>query len=172
MSNYRIEPARTEHLTSLQVIEKSAAALFPRKLFPERLLDSILPMEIYAEAQELGRPWVAVEEESGKPVGFALLRDEKGDALLEEVDVLPEHGRQGLGRKLIEAAISWASGFGRGALYLTTFRSVPWNAPFYQSLGFAIVQDEELPEAIRQILSEERKKGLLDRVGMRVSLEK
>lgn len=163
---YRIEPARTEHLASLPAIEKSAAVLFPRELFPERLIYSVLPVEIYREAMALGRLWVAVEIDSNEPVGFALLRDEQGEALLEEVDVLPEHGRQGLGRKLVEAAISGTKGSGAGFLYLTTFRSVPWNAPFYQSLGFIIVPVKGLPTPIRRILDEEQAKGLIDRVGM------
>jgi GNAT superfamily N-acetyltransferase len=54
---------------------------------------------------------------------------------LEEMDVLPEHAGQGLGAALIEAVCSWAHTRGFDAVTLSTFRDVPWNAPFYPRHG-------------------------------------
>lgn len=36
----------------------------------------------------------------------------------------------GLGRALVQAAINWAVANHLAALTLTTFRDVPWNAPY------------------------------------------
>jgi GNAT superfamily N-acetyltransferase len=51
------------------------------------------------------------------------------------MDVLPEHAGQGLGAALIEAVCSWAHTRGFDAVTLSTFRDVPWNAPFYTRHG-------------------------------------
>ena len=58
---------------------------------------------------------------------------------LEELDVLPGHGRQGIGTRLVRALCDGARGRGIAAVTLCTFRDVPWNAPFYERLGFRIL---------------------------------
>ena len=40
---------------------------------------------------------------------------------------------------------TWARSHGYGAVTLTTYRDVPWNAPFYERLGFSVL-DELTPE--------------------------
>lgn len=78
----------------------------------------------------------------GEPaVGFVCLAMVDGAAHVDQVSVLPEHGRQGIGRALLEAAIGWAAAAGHAELTLTTFRDVPWNVPFYRTLGFEEVTD-------------------------------
>jgi GNAT superfamily N-acetyltransferase len=57
-------------------------------------------------------------------------------AHIEQVSVRPDHAGQGIGRALIDHVGAWASGQGLRALTLTTFRAVPWNAPYYERLGF------------------------------------
>ena len=73
----------------------------------------------------------------GEPaVGFVCLEVVDGAAHVDQVSVLPAHGRRGIGRALLETAIGWAAAAGHAELTLTTFRDVPWNAPFYRTLGF------------------------------------
>ena len=84
------------------------------------------------------RLWVAVAGGS-EIVGFALARWCDDDAHLQELDVLPEWGRRGIGRRLVAAVVAWATGKGRERVTLTTFTSVPWNAPFYERLGFVVL---------------------------------
>ena len=50
---------------------------------------------------------------------------------LEEIDVHPDHGRRGLGRRLVSAVCAWAARGGHRWLTLTTFRDVPFNMPFH-----------------------------------------
>jgi GNAT superfamily N-acetyltransferase len=57
-------------------------------------------------------------------------------AHLEQLSVHPDHGRRGLGRALLRAAIEWARAAGYRELTLATYRDVPWNGPFYASEGF------------------------------------
>ena len=78
----------------------------------------------------------------GEPaVGFICLEVVDGAAHVDQVSVLPAHGRRGIGRALLETAIGWAASSGYDQLTLTTFRDVPWNAPFYRTLGFEEVTD-------------------------------
>jgi GNAT superfamily N-acetyltransferase len=102
-------------------------------------------------------------------VGFLSLEIVDGVAHVDQVSVLPDHGRKGLGRALLEAAVGWSAASGYSALTLTTYRDVPWNAPFYRTLGF-----EELttlsPE-LAAIRSHERDAGL-DAFGPRVAMRR
>lgn len=70
------------------------------------------------------------------PVGFVCVELVDGIPHIWQLAVHPDHGRQGLGRALVEAACHWARTERFDAITLTTFRDVPWNGPFYESLGF------------------------------------
>lgn len=167
MDGYAIIPALPGHLEHLQAIERAAAGLFPPGVLPDRHGDDVLPLATFREAADRGELWVATTAGSGVPVGFALLGEAGGFAMLMEVDVLPAHGRKGVGKKLVERVAAEALARGRGELYLTTFRGIPWNAPFYARLGFAVVDGERLPAALAAVLEMERRAGLADRVCMR-----
>jgi predicted N-acetyltransferase YhbS len=100
-----------------------------------------------------------------------LLRiEDDGSALLAQLDVHPEHGRKKLGTALVRRVLKAAHGMGSRELYLTTFSNVPWNAPWYEKLGFRHLATEEQPEWIRVILEEERGRGLENRVAMKLPL--
>jgi GNAT superfamily N-acetyltransferase len=88
---------------------------------------------------------------------------------LEEVDVRPDHGRRGLGTKLVLQVCRWAASSGYACVTLTTFRDVPWNMPFYARLGFAVVPPVQLSIALRGAVDNETRRGLdpLRRVVMR-----
>jgi GNAT superfamily N-acetyltransferase len=60
-----------------------------------------------------------------------------GSVHLEQLSVDPDHGRRGVGRALLRAAVAWATEHGYGEMTLATYRDVPWNGPFYASEGFA-----------------------------------
>lgn len=76
------------------------------------------------------------------------------------------HQGRGVGRALLAHAADWARARGLTALSLTTFRHVPWNAPFYASFGFREWDPAEAPASIRQALNYEAAKGLKDRCAM------
>ena len=105
-------------------------------------------------------------------MGFALFGWVDEAPHLAEMDVLPEHGRRGIGRALVQAAIAWARRQGGGSLSLTTFRDLPWNGPFYASLGFVALAGGELGSGLRAQLEREAEAGLARerRVAMRLPL--
>jgi len=94
----------------------------------------------------------------GEPaVGFVCLEVVDGAAHVDQVSVLPDYGRRGIGRALVETAIGWAAASGHDELTLTTYRDVPWNAPFYRTLGFEEFTD--LGPGLAAIRARERARG-------------
>ncbi|WP_363253466.1 GNAT family N-acetyltransferase [Mesorhizobium sp.] len=94
--------------------------------------------------------------------GVAFLSAEIQDDTLHiwELDVRLDRQRLGIGRALLENAIADARGRGLIALSLTTFRNVIWNVPFYQKLGFQMLDDTEAGERLRQVLRREIEHGM------------
>ncbi len=166
---YAIHAALPEHVPYLNAIELAAAAIFPPGSIPAHILAERVPEPILADAVRDGRLWVVLDA-GVRPVGYGLLQFVDGFALLAQMDVHPDHGRKGLGTALIRHVAAAARSRGAKFLYLTTFAHVPWNAPFYARLGFAELTETEQPEAIRDILAEERKRGLENRTAMRLAL--
>ncbi|CAN5517152.1 GNAT family N-acetyltransferase [soil metagenome] len=55
---------------------------------------------------------------------------------------------------------SWAHEKGLDGLTLTTFRDVPWNAPYYRRLGFTDLPDTEWGPHLRAKVAREAAAGL------------
>jgi len=107
---------------------------------------------------------------AGDPaVGVVSLVPVDGHAHVEQLSVLPDHGRRGIGRALMETAIEWAADSGYTELTLTTYRDVPFNGPFYRTLGFEQVADPG-PE-LAAIRAHERDAGN-DDFGPRIAMRK
>ena len=71
---------------------------------------------------------------SSEPVGFAALGYVDGQPYLEQLSVRRAWAQRRIGRGLFERARRWS--VTGGQLWLTTYASVPWNAPWYERLGF------------------------------------
>jgi len=113
----------------------------------------------FGRVQEQGLLWVAADA-GDAPVAFAAFEALGGALHLEEVDVHPDHARQGLGARLVEAAAVFARERGCPEITLTTFREVPWNAPYYRRLGFHEVPEAEWTPALRARVAEEAARGI------------
>ena len=173
ISGYVIGPAREDALALLPDIERAAVAMFSEKDIPRRLREGVLPIAFFETAACEGRLFVVTEAARGIPVGFAATIRIDGASHLYEMDVLPEHGRQGLGRRLVEVVVERARELGDPSVTLTTFRHVAWNAPFYSKLGFEIVSGDALGPELAACLETEARRGLdrSKRVAMRLALE-
>lgn len=159
MNDVEIALATPEDVPALGPIELAAATLFPPGIVPRDMATSSLPLASLEDARAAGRLWVA--RVGGRPVGFlvvAKLLD--GTPFVLELDVHPEHQRRGIGTALLAAASTWAAGTPARALTLTTFRHVPWNAPFYARRGFVEIPAAELGPGLRARLAEEAAHGL------------
>lgn len=169
--DYVIEPARSDDLAKLAQVEIAANALFAGRGLAGVVANDSTSLDELAHAQAAGLLWVA-REPAGEPVGFALLELVDGQAHLEEIDVDPAHGRRGIGRALLDAVVAWARSAGLRAVTLTTFRDVPWNAPFYARAGFRVLAPHELGPGLAALVRDEAARGLdpAQRVAMRRDL--
>ncbi|MCU1724160.1 GNAT family N-acetyltransferase [Pseudomonas sp. 5P_5.1_Bac1] len=165
-----IRPARPHDAHLLPAIERSAAEAF---LAVERLAwvaaHEVLSVEEHLGFIDKGLLWVAVDEQD-QPLGFLCASVQDGGVHIDELSVALCHQGQGLGRALIACVEAWAQAQGFTALTLTTFREVPWNAPFYARLGFVCLDNGELQGFLRQQIAHEHALGLPGRCAMRKAL--
>jgi GNAT superfamily N-acetyltransferase len=122
-----VRTARPEELALLPALEWASDTLF--------LSLEIGPLPPPGPVEAL-RAALVVLVAGDPPVGFVRVDDVGGEAHLEQLAVHPDHGRQGIGRALVQAACCWAAAAGYGEITLATYRDVPWNGPFYASAGF------------------------------------
>ena len=141
-NSFDIRSALERDVPFLPEIERQASALFLD--WAEELdltadkLQQVTPENVFLSAQRKGLLWVATVN-SVEVVGFALVKWVDGLVHLKELDVLPNHGRKGIGTGLVRTVCLWAEEKGIPAVTLTTFRDIPWNAPFYARLEFQVV---------------------------------
>jgi GNAT superfamily N-acetyltransferase len=166
-TDFLVRQAEQTELAVLPAIQLAAGALFRDVGMPE-IADNPLPSaDFYEDFHRQGRLWVAAGEDG--PVGFVVVKLIDGCAHIEQVSVIPDHSRRGIGRSLVEQVCQWASAHDLTAVTLSTFRSVPWNAAYYAHLGFRELSAGELTPGLQAVLREEAEFGLdmTDRVCMR-----
>jgi GNAT superfamily N-acetyltransferase len=154
-----IRPARTSELPALQDIERAAGQPFMSIGMPEIARDEPPPLPVLAASGQAGLLWVAAGEKD-EPVAYLMAEVVDGCLHIEQVSVHPDSARRRIGRALIEHAADRAATDGLAALTLTTFASVPWNAPYYLRCGFRILDDTELTPGLRAIRQHEAERGL------------
>ncbi|MFI6766319.1 GNAT family N-acetyltransferase [Streptomyces sp. NPDC050355] len=147
-------PAPAE-LPVLRAVERAAGEAF-RELGMASVADDEPPsLAQLAEYQRAGRVLAAYD--GGLPVAYLLWEPVDGATHIEQVSVHPDRARRGIGRRLIDRAERAGGPF---ALTLTTFTEVPWNAPYYERIGFRRMADAELTPGLRAIRSQEAALGL------------
>lgn len=152
-----IRRASIAELPSLREIERAAGEPF-RSLGMDAVADDEPPsLTALGEYQRDGRAFVAV---LGEPVGYLLVDVVDGAGHVEQVSVHPSCAGRGIGRDLIGEADRWAAARRLPALTLTTFRDVPWNAPYYERLGFRRLAETELTAGLHRVRRREAEHGL------------
>ncbi|CAL9406419.1 hypothetical protein SUDANB95_01560 [Actinosynnema sp. ALI-1.44] len=124
-----LRPARPDEFPLLQAIEVASGEPFRAIGMPEVADDDPMPLA----ALEHAHVWVAADPD---PVAWVAAVEVDGHAHVEQVSVHPDHARRGIGAALLDHVETWATARGLAGLTLTTFRDVPWNAPYYERLGF------------------------------------
>ena len=109
-------------------------------------------------------------EEADAIVAFMGAHAEGKRLHIDEFAVAAEFQGRGLGRAILAQVTDWAEAHGFTCLSLTTFRNVPFNAPFYASFGFVDWPAQDAPAEIRERLISEANSGLKDRCAMRMDL--
>lgn len=151
-------------LPGLAGLERRAATRFPEHDLPDALAGQTLDEAVLTQGLADGLLWVA-ETGAGQIVGFALAEAAEDALHLAEMDVDPEHGRQGIGSGLLHTLVVEALRRGVAGLTLTTFAHLPWNAPFYRRHGFCDVTPAP-HSRLAAHLEAERLAGLNKRVAM------
>jgi GNAT superfamily N-acetyltransferase len=150
--------ATTHDIPAMQAIEIAAGRLFAGIGMQDVADDGAHETEVLEGHVHGDRAWVA--ESGGVVCAYALALVVDGAGHLEQVTVHPDHGRQGIGRVLIDAVAAWARDCGYTTLTLMTFRDVPWNGPYYRRLGFEDVPEAELGPGLLQLRANEVAHGL------------
>jgi GNAT superfamily N-acetyltransferase len=134
----RIRRPRRDELELLRRIERDAGRLFAEVDMPGIVSDEPPSVVALEGVRSQGRAWVCVDERD-RPIAYLLSSIVDGCAHIDQVSVASAYSRRGLGAALIEHLAVHARSEGRPALTLTAFRDVPWNAPYYERLGFTIL---------------------------------
>jgi GNAT superfamily N-acetyltransferase len=167
----RIRAPRGDELGALIDIERDAGALFATVGMPEIARDHPGSPEELEPFRADARAWVAVDADDA-PIAYLISAIVDDCPHIEQVSVSPAHARRGIGAALVEHLAALAAADGRAALTLTTFRDVPWNAPYYERLGFAVVEPADQGPELAALVAEEAQRipGEAPRVAMRRAL--
>ncbi len=155
--NITVRPTRPGDVTALPAIEHAAGERF--RDYPELAWlaeGDVISAEQHLGYAERGLSWLALANEL--PVGFILAETHVSSLFIVELSVHLDWQGKGIGRRLIACVADQARKRGLASLTLTTFRDVPWNAPFYARLGFEMITT--LTPELREKREEETAHGL------------
>jgi len=152
----KIRPAREEDCPALPAIKSDAARAFGdlRRDVAARPV-SVEAMAVLAAE---GTLWVAADE-TDAPVGFAAATMLDGTLFLADLHVRPDAARRGAGRALLRRVIDHGRWAFFPAVTLLTDRLVPWNAPFYATEGFVMLDALRLPPQLAEKLASDLARG-------------
>ena len=131
------------------VIDREASKLFANLGLirtPDGMPEPV-PEHAFALSIDAGLLFVAQSSpiaSSATLIGFAMSRIYRPDLLLEQLSVLPDRGRQGIGSALIERTMDCAQRHRLKHVVISTFRDVAWNGPMYRRRGFQEIPRQKL----------------------------
>lgn len=164
--NIRIKRAEPRHFPALQAVELASFETLRATgaVSGDAVASSAEDLQEYLDA---GFLYAAFDESDG-PVGYAGGYVAESWLHIGEADVHPNWQRRGIGRQLMLTLLAEGRERELAGATLTTDRFAPFNASFYASLGFQLMEGDACPERLMAILRSEEAKGLdpLRRVAM------
>ena len=163
--------AKKKDYASLPMIEADAA-----QVFSAYGLESIAQMspkpESYYDNLPNNTAIFLAKTQHLEPIGFVIIQEVDTQAYIQEISVCYAQSGQGIGRALLDKAITYAHNQAYTWIALTTFAHLPFNAPFYKKAGFEPFTPDESWSDLRNIQENERKTGLdkMPRIAMRRKL--
>ncbi|RDK01065.1 GNAT family N-acetyltransferase [Paraburkholderia lacunae] len=107
------------------------------------------PMEMTLVNRKIDAQQIVVAVAAGETcVGFVMFEPQPTRFYVQELDVLTAYAGQRIGAALVEQVAQLARAQQVMQLTLSTFREVPWNAPYYRRLGFRDIEEAELDAAL------------------------
>lgn len=164
---YSIRHARRGEAGRLRDIERAAGQAFIAAGYPDVAGYEPTHGDDLRDAVNDGGLFVAIDQ-TDHPVGFLLCSELDHGLYVQEINVHPDHAGHRLAVPLLAAAEILAQSLDLATLTLTTFRHVPWNAPYYARLGFVMIPDNEIGPEMRIVIARQHEAGLniADRVAM------
>lgn len=158
MTGIAIRTAQRHHLKALRAIEIAAF----ETLRSAGAVEGPAVASSIDDFRRLCREGVLLValSENETPVGFAAGRIVDNELHIAEADVHPDWQRKGIGRQLMEALLAEGRKRCLRGASLTTDRFAPFNARFYASLGFNMIDEAELSPRLSALLTAEAKGGL------------
>ena len=170
---YSVRAINPLDIEKLVEIEKSAAQAFlyiPELAWIAKspVLSADTHLELIANVYSF-----VIANAQDQPVGFLYAKKQGQDFYIIEMDVHLDFQKQGIGRQLIEYAIDYAQQYGFVSVSLTTFVNVAWNRPFYEKLGFQMINQCDLPVYLQNVLNNEVAFGFSreSRCAMRLTIQ-
>lgn len=154
-----IRPTTRKDVQFLSDIEKSSAQVFHS--IPELSWiadDDVLPIETHIKYVEAGTSWIAVDR-TDNPLGFLCAECIERELHIWLFAVRLNSQGKGIGRALLETALAFAMHIELDGLTLTTFRSIPWNEPFYARFGFKTLEKDSMGDRLAATLQREVEHG-------------
>jgi putative acetyltransferase len=154
---FSVAPAPREAWLDIQALERVAATRFRGTLHAVVADSPPLSLDELERFSAIGGLWVASSKRHSL-AAYIAWEPRDNDAYVVEVDVHPDCAGGRLGAALLDQVELLASRAGLSRLLLRTFSDIPWNAPYYQRLGFRALP--ELPQTLVDVLGEEAAMGL------------
>ena len=149
--------ARPDEIETIRAIERASAQRF-LGIMDALAADEPSPATVLAARIASGGLLVATDGDD--LVAFVVFETVEDRAYVEQIDVLPAYEGQRIGAALLDVVSNRARAAGLKGLSLSTFKEVPWNAPYYRWLGFADVADDALTPGMRAIREAHVARGL------------
>ncbi len=134
-------------IPSLQALEQRARSIYAA--LPELGFVATTPP---ISAERLAAGSMLIAETDGAPVGFALVQLLDETLYLANIAVAPEAARCGVGARLLRGVTTEAHSQNAAAVTLTTFRTPPWNGPWFRKHGFVIMPEDQIGPALLSVL--------------------
>ena len=149
-----------EDIEILSEIDLDASELFVRAgldvEFPSQHEFALAERARWLRSLISGETLLAVDS-SGRALGFAASGSRDGQPFLDQLSVRQSAMRVGIGSALLRATERIARAAGGRSLWLTTYRHLSWNRPFYERKGFAMVPETQCGPEMAAELDHERR---------------
>lgn len=157
---------------ALCLIDYRADQQFANHGYPQIAAEPLCGRDEFMRAFADSQLTVAVCAVTTLPVGYVATETYAGHAYIRQMSVDPDHGRKGIGSSLLRHAVEQARNNRFLAIWLSTFRNVPFNMPFYAKQGFEEVALENANSVLIELFNKEVPADVdpSNRVLMRLSL--
>lgn len=152
-----IRPALQREIDAIRDLERASSRRF-LGVMDALAVDDPTPADVLA--RRLGADGLLAATIDGELAAFVMFRPLEDNSYIEQIDVDPRFQGRRIGAALIDAVAERAATAGLARLTLSTFRDIPWNAPYYRRLGFLDIPEAALSDALRAVRREHVARGL------------